>query len=257
MFAWIKTSILTNFAFGAAFGGLLLTFFLWLIDLKGRGLVYDYIPELFAIFTGLVGAGLALAAAFYNADIQTELDRKARERKLLAARAMLPSALSGTAEICAKAIRLSVQYSDIPQNERTPFASENAPELQLDPSYVSIFRDIVEFTEDDAVANRLSLMLREHQVAYARWLSLSPQNRSVTVESSNSQKERVGDWAYLYALNNSLFDYARGETNSVSKSIGTDELNNALFCAGLHTERSDYQGTMEMYARSHLRNSVD
>lgn len=182
-----------------------------------RGWFYDY--------QTFVGAMIALVAALIAAEIArrqlTETKRQAardRAAKLRAARASLPAVLSAVcdyAEVAGRTLNSAwpveaILYPD----DVDPLASRRMT-LNIEPFPAETLRSlerVVELTDSEPVADRIESILREAQVLAARTRKLGA-GESLTTDHLTFY---ILQTASLYARAESLFEYARRQSNSLS-----------------------------------------
>lgn len=182
-----------------------------------RGWFYDY--------QTFVGAMIALVAALIAAEIArrqlTETKRQAardRAAKLRAARASLPAVLSAVcdyAEVAGRTLNSAwpveaILYPD----DVDPLASRRMT-FNIEPFPAETLRSlerVVELTDSEPVADRIESILREAQVFAARTRKLGA-GESLTTDHLTFY---ILQTASLYARAESLFEYARRQSNSLS-----------------------------------------
>ena len=204
---------------------------------------------------GLLAASLALSGVLANMNLQAEQRRHERKRRLLSAKALLPIALSEMCEVARKGVANS--WRDRPGGpivSRAEFDRQSLEDIRLSDEIVSVFRDIVEFDDEETAAIRIQGILREYQVFAARWRShISDQDNLMTPDDSEIA-QRTTAWAYLYALAESAFDYARGETTKVENDVTEAEISHALSASRCFVHHQDeFSEAIGLYARHHDR----
>lgn len=190
----------------------------------------------------LVGGVLAIVAAgvgglFIVAQTK-ELRRQENDRRLRrhkAARAVMPLALSATCEYtknCATVLRQilsSAGSGGIPTSPDYP----SFPDLPR--GVVKEFAEIIESSSNEG-ATALSDLLKDLQIFSSRLRSLSADLSSASsIITAHNIENNIADAAELYAKAETLFEYARGKTESVPIS-GPDagRVFTALAIMGLH-----------------------
>ena len=192
----------------------------------------------------LIAAGVAakigqgqLAAAKGQINLQRELDARARQARLRAARAKLPLALS---RVCSYASGIAKELQpfhgasdmDVVFNHLT---AKRPAALDAFPDHpIAVLEAVIEFVEDEAVAQRIESILREAQVMDARLQQLDSDHVSkMWVESIMLQA------ASIYARAESLFYYARNQAQSVSQENLWERTFAAFTMFGLHGQQWD------------------
>lgn len=157
----------------------------------------------------LVGAILALLAAWrtivvMRRQMKAEDDRhkEADKRKRMVARARMPDALSDLLAYVRGCAAYSVRTSTILPEE--PVAA------------VAVLKEVIEHIDDDAAARTFELV-SWYQVYRVRMTPDIPHPQTPQFA------ERMYDTALLHAYANSLYGYARNETNEVDTSEPTVE----------------------------------
>lgn len=181
--------------------------------------VYDRIAQFYAYIFGalitLCAAGFALVGVFYNIESQRVSAREHQRRKLLAVRAFFPMALSKFHRLCRKGIFYSNRFDELHAEMGMEFHQISLRALEVEEADVlSVFRGLIELTDDDGLAQRLALLMREYQIALSRWRSNFDDPNLLHTEYSN--RSRTAYWAYLGAIIESMFDYARGNEQVLS-----------------------------------------
>jgi hypothetical protein len=177
------------------------------------------------------------------------LDKKARANKLASARAFLPTSLSRMTAICRLGADFSHNFSDHEKAlGRTEFGRVSLEKLELSEEIITVFRDVIELTEDDKVRKRVAGIVREYQVFHSRWQGHFEDGWQNTVQTDSDIRQRTVAWAYLCALVNSLFGYARGETEELP-NVTADSIGSALnTLGGINVFAEDFYSEVCMYA---------
>lgn len=196
----------------------------------------------------LIGALAALLAAFIGAafiqrQIRTAwlIEEDKRVRKLLAARSVLPVALSALADHateCGKRLRRLLTNTGSPPNANLlrfpPIPTELIP----------LFKEII---ENAPVQETISFrtVVSELQVLSA---NLKELRRPSDLAPLNlcSYATRC---AHLHALSDMLFPYARFEHDDPARAPGVEDLEKALLFFGFHKEQPDAEPAYRLVAR--------
>lgn len=210
--------LLQNTAFGLFLGVELALLLAWAFNAEVREDVARFYTYLITASVSLLAATLTLIGVFANIENVREAETERRKRKLISARAFLPTSLSKVCEICEAGISYSHNFERDKKNlGEIVFRERSLSDLALPNGVVDVFRDIIELTDDDKVRERLAGIFQEHQVHLARWRSEFESSPNVVERTDSELKQRTVGWAYIYAIASSLFDFARGETEAVEE----------------------------------------
>ncbi|MCA1777152.1 MAG: hypothetical protein LC676_16530 [Loktanella sp.] len=200
----------------------------------------------------LMAAALTLIGVFANIENQRETERRSREKKLAAAKALLPASLAQMCSVCKSGMQFSDNFSEFAKKlSNDEFEEISTQRLSLSDGNLSIFREVIELTDNDAVSERLTVMLREYQVFFSRWIEDFGQEYKRAVKADGDNNTRTVEWAFLFAITVSLFDYARNEAVEPNREIGKREIWNALGVSHiLSVDRDKFNGAIEIYSRA-------
>lgn len=197
--------ILLNFPLGLLIGSVLAFGVSAIIDAKvGETLVNRYLPPLLTAAATLTSASLAIAGVRWNIQNQNELSQIARDRKLAAARASLPLALSELVEVCDRHIAHHSNNTD-----RVAPGSESLSETAQ-----ATFKAVIE-NATDKTQESLSFLLLAYQVMLSRYYSRQSEAKDAIHTEDGSKLARykhassIVHWASLKALASVQFSYAR------------------------------------------------
>lgn len=159
---------------------------------------------LIAGFLALVGAGWTVRGLRAQIRQTDQLAENRRSREELAARAVLPLALSdmsGYARDCIQLLSIYVtgEKPVVPADLEIPRTS---------PDSVGTFRDCARFA-DPKVATKIHALLSTVQVQQARLRSLIRRSRGKRMSVEKGVDAMI-DAAEVHAKNDDLFEYARG-----------------------------------------------
>ncbi len=205
---------ISNFPFGVFIGVEATLLFVWALSLPGAEHLSLIPAYIFVSATTLLASSVAIAGVLTTLQQNEENRRLERARKLSSARAFLPPALSNFCGIAQNGVRrLRTVYEA--QNRRNALnnAELELSRLSLPDEVVTVFRDILEYTDDEGVSKRVQMLLREYQIQYARVQSLI---RDANVSQDSYLRQLVVGWAYLYAITGTLFEYSRNEHHTVN-----------------------------------------
>lgn len=250
--------LLKNTAFGVLVGFISALCLAAVIDADvPPGIKEFYIFILTAVLS-LIAAALTLIGVFATIESQQEIELRARRKRLEAARAFLPSALSKLCNISNHGVLYSSRFeifrADMGMVE---FRDRSLSDLDLTDEIISVFREIVELCEDDAVAQRISGLLREHQVFFARWQSEFEVSQVHVIVNSEDIRLRTVAWAYLGAIASSIFEYARGEADTISTTVSGADIASWLRNSGyVSLHEDDYSSEIGLYERTFERRFI-
>jgi hypothetical protein len=195
------------------------------------------------MITGVLAVGAAawaasisrgqLGAARDQLTEQRAQEQRARGARLRAARATLPAALSavcGYAKETADAVR-----SHIAASEGAALFGDHAPGMtavQFPSEALSVLERIIEFVDRDEIAVRIESILREAQVLDVRF-------RDRAVRGAFDAPSFMLQAASIYARAESLFEYARNQSDTVDIADLWDRTFVAFRLFGLHGARWD------------------
>lgn len=240
--------LITNFPFGVFVGvegTLILIFFFSRQDFEKVTMLPAY---LFAASATLLASSVAVAGVLATLQ-QNEMNRlHERQRRLASARAFLPSSLSRFCRIAHVGCSLVHQvYRSKDRTKELGVIEPRMIELALQDEIVQVFRDVLEFVEDEQVSSRIQLILKEYQVQFARTQSML---RDSTVGQDDYLRQLAVGWAYVYGLVVTLFNYARGDCATVNDDAFS--LGAGLSDAGVFVT-DEYEDEIDLYARTFQR----
>lgn len=247
----LLNGLLRNGALGMFVGVQFTLVLTWLVSETLSERLVENIFTSATIVVALLSAALALAGIFLQIDKTEEVARLDRYRQLQSARAFLPSVLSSFCQIAQNGIEQSNELGlrKLPETEREVSVSPLIPNEQI----INVMRDILRYCDDANIAERIAQILREHQISLARWDGCFDANL-VVVESD--VRHRTVAWAYIYALIESLFEYARGEEETLLVDLEVGRIHTALNISLPHGLRSDgFAHEVDLFYRHHLRHS--
>ncbi len=185
---------------------------------------------------------LALIAAFFTVRFlclqikQSDRHNKdRRSRKFESARAVLPLALSRLVDYANHALDFSLIGKgrfDKPEGYEKAFP-------QLPDDVVPVFREVIEYADDEKVGHTLRELISEIQVHHARMTSLP--RKQVTIEAGGrerinltiSYEKAIFDAAHLFLHASTLFDYARFETDKLPEKPTDEDVERMLSIRGI------------------------
>jgi hypothetical protein len=201
-----------------------------------------YIIELLDKWQTLVAGGLALIGAMWTVyyihrQIKQvdDLEKARRSREELAARAVLPLALSQLVQYANECLQLIKDHSMQPENLHRPPLGENIELPTVQRDIIGTLQACVRYGDDNVVA-QISTLLATLQVQQARLRDLI----SRRAQWPNRRIPRVQaldvmiDAAEVHAKASALFEYGREVADMRAKST-RQEINSAFFRIGIVT----------------------
>ena len=246
---------LKNFPFGVFVGAMIVLMLCWVFDADIREDMTKLYTFIFSALIGLLAASVALSGVLASLQHQSTLREEERKRKLSAARAFLPQALSDMCEV-ARSGMLNAHTAGVKQGNEleSTFVSSSLNDIRLNDEVVSVFKDIIEFSDANA-GRRIQGILSEHQVLQARWSGYVRDKDNMLSPNASDLAQRICHWAFLYALTATAFPYARQETNDVEVSVDEGIISSTLRTVGiyLNEDDSDLLSAIGLYARHFQR----
>lgn len=198
--------------------------------------------ELALAWQTLIGSLIALIAALWTIKVMrdqmkadTDRHHDAFRRKRLAARAMMPDALSALGAY----VRGCAAY-----------LIGNADALPAEPTAaITALKEVIEFIDDKA-AERTFVLVSWYQVFKARMSADLPTSEKAEFA------DRQWDAALLFAYVNSLFEYARNEVDDIDTSKPSrdemkDALQNAFTLVYMIQHKGQFVRVLEIIERRH------
>ena len=189
----------------------------------------NHTPEENIVWATLAAAPLAfltLAGAIWIARYQMEYSRR---RDLVAAKIVLPLALTRISRTCQEALEIIANTHQSPPRSLV----STARKLALDELVIQILRDNAQAA--DPVSRRwLEILVGRYQVYSARiegWYGqpLPTQTSNGDTAFSYAREDALIDWATLYAITDHLFDYSRGVVESAPAEMDASRIKSAFF----------------------------
>jgi hypothetical protein len=193
---------------------------------------WEHVQAVWDRWQTLNTGALAFVASLVAFNISRFNENLQREREFVAAKAFLPSALSGLMEYCSQSANIYTRLWN--SNGGTTEALEH-PNLPQD--YREVFGNCIRHA-DPAVGSYLSTILVRLQVHEARL-------RDIVAESALSNERLVDRYSLvsylyrlgeLYALLGELFGFARGEQLFRAKVLNWEAFRNAYSILGIDVE---------------------
>ena len=200
-----------------------------------HGWLYDWqtlIGSFLAVFAGGVSV-IFLQRQINQADSHEQARLRRRHQ---AARATLPLTLSGICEWARQmAIELDRAKREIANLGAAQFAGKFGPPVPPE-EHVEDIQAVIETTDDSTVIEPLCEVIRQLQTLWSRTSELNDRiemQRRVGVERDIDPY--IIQTAQVYALAESLFDYARSEACEGPTTVEWDRVNQFLMRIGIET----------------------
>ena len=235
----------------------------------GDGSLLSDAYRLVSEFQTLIAGVIALVAAYLTVRTMRQQIRQSddhaadiRRRKSKAARAAMPGALSALCDhaeasaYVAVRLRRAVDGNEI--GRRASEETHSISALVIPQGAITILRECIEFSDDEP-AESISELIRTLQIQYARLRGIAADCRgensgsSIVVTTLLNADQNIFDATNLYALTESLFVYARAETDSAPSRVCQDDVLRALFILRIHEQ--DFPSVYEMIARRFERDN--
>jgi hypothetical protein len=243
----VRRSFIDALALGIFIGILSLLIFIWIIDL-GRfddiweANAFSLLGTLATLFVGF----LALKSVQDQIEQNHAIFESQRLDELRAAKSTLPVALSDICEISANNMRRHFEASDLFDHSITNEFHTMSENLIL------IIQRCIQL-DNGFAGNILSNILKSYQVLYARSRDKKNNKKIASgIKLVGRDYEKVADainWAVLYSLTTSLFDYARGRNDKLPPKVGPEQVMSAFMQSGIiHDNFPDIEKLVEQRA---------
>ena len=218
-----RLKFLSNIALGTAIGALSAFLISWLVDAEVGTWIEGNAAVLFSASASLFAATLALSSVLHNISSQADQREADRRAKLSASKAVLPIALSEMHRIAGNHMLFEI--------DRDP--DRKIDDWNLSETSLSVFRECIEFSSG-LPHETLRELAAAYQICIARGhetnkairreaeMSLNYFSDDVSVNERSFRFETMKDWASLQALNDSLFKFSRGVSDTVQRSEVAD-----------------------------------
>ncbi|MBB4173246.1 hypothetical protein GGR93_001007 [Sulfitobacter noctilucicola] len=247
--------LMNNTAFGLLIGFELGLGLAWIFSADIGDDVTKFYTYLIAASVSLIAATITLIGVFASIERANSAEAETRHRKLISARALLPTSLAKMCKICEAGMLYSNGFEKFLKDlGEAEFRATSLKELEVPSDVVAVFRDIIELSDDEAIRNRIAGVIREHQVHLARWSSEFTKNTGMLPKTKDELKQRTVGWAYLYAITVSLFGYGRGETEKL-QNVDPHQLISSALNVRYHSSIfvEDFEEEVGLYARTFER----
>lgn len=186
-------------------------------------------------FLALVAAGLTilvLVRQIRQSDRQHKLER---QKKLEAARAVMPLALSRLVDYAESALNYSlIGKSKISSRETHDQELPHVPD-----DVISVLREVIEYADDGLAGHALRKLISEVQYHHARMRDLPRQETTVQptgvrrIGMPENYDQGIWDAIHLYLHASAFFDYARFETDIMPSEPTRDEVRKRMDFIGI------------------------
>lgn len=205
---------------------------------------WEYVQDVWDRWQSLNTGALAFLASLIAFNISRYNENRQREREFVAARAFLPSTLSGLTEYLSQCASI---YGTLWESNGTAFKAIQHPTLPVD--YREVFSNCVRHA-NPSVGSYLSNILAQLQIHEARLREIVA--KSITDPSHVVDKYdllvymfRVGE---LYALVGRVFGFARGQEPFEDRALDWESFRNAYSVLGLEADDIFISDTMNLQA---------
>ncbi len=188
-----------NFPMGASFGVFMGAIFIIVIQGEWPDGLQRYGTYGITAIVTLLASGIALTTAIWNTET-------ARRRKLKAAKASLPLALSRLIQIARNGVQISMEdnaFFNDPDN-----ASLIEERLAIPDGVFATLKECIEFG-DETSAQWLTNIIAHYQVYKARLVGLAADRNMNPIDHYRAQ--HAAEWIFWHAMVSHLFGFARGK----------------------------------------------
>lgn len=236
---------LWNFPAGLAVGAILAFSLALAVDLEFRSFSALSAEYLFTAVITLFVAAVALAGVRYASAENARLQSEQFARKHSAALAMLPIALSDMMEVCRHGVRASNAMRSANHDEKQGIIDASLHALSLNENLRSVYREIIESGVNPEASNRLKLILRMYQIVLARWTSAASDENLGMANAEILSRRHPANWAAMYGLTGTLFEYARGTSHALPNAIESPDVRFPIRRELGHQAAEDYLNDMK------------
>jgi len=201
----LKSRWILNFPLGLFLGAVTAFSVAWFVDAEFKSeLLGRLAPSVLSALTTLVAAAIAVTGVVRNIENQNNLAEQTRQRKLAAARAVLPLSLSEFYKVCDS------HLTRLANDERTVIGGQ----AELSATSQETLKLVIE-NADHVTQKSLGFLLMCYQVVVARYHDEQASDpEAIETEASiklakYSRASALGLWASLKALVAVQFEYAR------------------------------------------------
>ncbi len=239
----MKIRTLDSFPVGLTTGVIATLFLCWLLDPRVGPIISGQSAQFVTIGVTLLAAAIAYTGILKQIRHRSELEELRRGMAMEAERAILPLALSRVCEISRRGIQDIVGHIEI----HGTLADES---MKLELTHIESIKAMIRVS-DQPVRVRLQAILRGYQVALASvdWddltdpLTKSPEPQCADGHTRISLCYR---WALLYALAESLFDFARGAEPVLNEPFPNERVLSAVRFSGVVVDwYTDFEGFLK------------
>lgn len=246
------SKLLINLPFGIFIGATISLILAWSLDNEVALNINRMKVYVFGSVLTMIAAAITLAGVLSNLNFQREQVEENRKLKAQSARAVLPNALSLFMDVTRHGLHYNYLFSATGVISGLT-DNTDASILALPKDTVKIFRELIENSSDERLRNHLFEILREHQVLVARSNGRGLGRGS---SASNEDYRHVAHWAYLSALAGIIFDYARGRTLTIERTLSETTIQGQLHFEDFFfgpEQQELYQGAIGLYSRTYQK----
>jgi hypothetical protein len=195
-------------------------------------LLYNY-QTLIAGFVALGGAALTVLAI--NKQIKSSQDQEdeRRRRRNLAARAMMPAALSEICNYSERCMKILLPLLPAAGEHRVTGRIQSVPPVPTEALYT--LRHSIEFG-DDQVAEVIADLIRKIQIQHTRLVSTENRLSSAQSVLRSNVLDYIVDALEVFARASKLFPYARRATDEPATATVKEDLELAARNCGIWDE---------------------
>ncbi|KPP83328.1 MAG: hypothetical protein HLUCCO07_12695 [Rhodobacteraceae bacterium HLUCCO07] len=188
-----------NFPMGASFGVFMGAIFIIVIQGEWPDDLQRYGTYGITAIVTLLASAIALTTAIWNTET-------ARHRKLKAAKASLPLALSRLIETARNGVQISMEDDAFFNDPENAYFIEKR--LAIPNEVFNTLKECIEFG-DETSAQWLTNIIAHYQVYKARLVNLTADRNMPPHDVYRA--EHAAEWIFWHAMVSHLFDFARGE----------------------------------------------
>lgn len=243
---------LRNTSFGIFIGAELTLVSCWTNSPSGVDEITSTLSTQLTIGATLLASAVALAGVLFNIENQNVINEQNRHKKFLACRAFLPQALSELFNLCRNGMKYSFKFHQFEAEfGKIEFEEKSIKDLCLSDGLTSILKEIIEFSDEASVSDRLSGILREHQILLARWKGEFTTDNAMTIRLPSYYSQRTVAWAYLGAICASMLQFARGETKIVNTKVTYVDISGIIATSDIaDLDPDEHVEAINLYARN-------
>ena len=225
----MKMRMLDGFPGGLAAGTIATLLLCLLIDPRVGPIISGNSVQFVTIGVTLLAAAIAYFGILKQIKHQNDLEDLRDLKAMEAERALLPLALSRICQISSRGIQDLVGHDEL----HCDLADKD---MALERTYIESIKAMIKVS-DQPVRTRLQAILRGYQLALAGrdWQLTDPLNKDPKPQCADGL-QRISlcyRWALVYALAESLFDFARGAEYNLNEPFPNERLLSAVMLSGV------------------------